>query len=80
MGVIARCDKRARLPDALESLLRVPVLTPKALAARLKLAPRPATTFLRALQGRGGCERGDGTGQFSRVHDLTLRCRQRRTW
>jgi ribosomal protein S25 len=64
MGVIARCDKRARLPDALESLLRVPVLTPKALAARLKLAPRTAPTLLRALQGRGVVREVTGRGSF----------------
>jgi hypothetical protein len=52
-GVIAPCDKRARLPDALEALLRVPVLAPKALAARLKLAPQTATTLLRACRAGG---------------------------
>jgi hypothetical protein len=63
-GAIARCDKRARLPDALEALLRVPVLTPKALAARLKVAPQTATALLRALQGRGVVREVTGRGSF----------------
>ena len=52
-GVVARGDKRSRLPDALDALLRVPALTPKALAARLKVAPQTGTALLRELQGRG---------------------------
>ena len=52
-GVVAGGDKRSRLPDALDALLRVPALTPKALAARLKVAPQTGTALLRELQGRG---------------------------
>jgi hypothetical protein len=44
-------------------LLRVPALTPKALAARLRIAPQTGTALLRALQGRGG-PGGDGAGSF----------------
>jgi DNA-binding MarR family transcriptional regulator len=50
---VAGSDKRSRLPDALDALLRVLALTPKALAARLKVAPQTGTALLRALQGRG---------------------------
>jgi hypothetical protein len=32
-------DRRSRLPNALEALLRAPALTPKVLAARLSIAP-----------------------------------------
>jgi MarR family len=56
-GVIARCDKRSRLPDVLEALLRVPALTPKTLAVRLKVAPQTGTALLRELQARGLCGR-----------------------
>jgi hypothetical protein len=49
----ARHDRRSRLPDALEALLRAPVLTPKALAARLRIAPQTATSLLRDLQAAG---------------------------
>jgi hypothetical protein len=56
-GVVAGGDKRSRLPDALDALLRTPALTPKALAARLKVAPQTGTALLRALQGRGWSER-----------------------
>ena len=56
-GVVAGGDKRSRLPDALDALLRTPALTPKALAARLKVAPQTGTALLRVLQGRGWSER-----------------------
>ena len=51
-------------PDlrVLDALLRVPALTPKALAA-LKVAPRTGTALLRELQAGGG-QRGDGAGEF----------------
>ena len=52
-GVVAKCDKRSRLPDAVDALLRVPALTPKALAARLKIAPQTGTALLRELQAAG---------------------------
>ena len=54
-GRIERCDRRSRLPDAFDAVLRVPALTPKALAARLDLVPQTATALLRDLRtGRAG--------------------------
>jgi len=49
----AGLDRRARLPDAFAALLRTPVLTPKALAAQLRVAPQTGTALLRELQARG---------------------------
>jgi HTH DNA binding domain len=63
-GVVAGGDKRSRLPDALDALLRVPALTPKALAARLKVAPQTGTALLRELQGRGMVREVTGRGSF----------------
>jgi hypothetical protein len=63
-GVVAGGDKRSRLPDALDALLRVPALTPKALAARLKVAPQTGTALLRVLQGRGVVREVTGRGSF----------------
>ena len=37
---VNRCDCRSRLPDAFDAVLRVPALTPKALAARLDMVPQ----------------------------------------
>jgi hypothetical protein len=39
-------DKRPRLRDALDALLRNPVLTPKVLAVAIKMAPQTATELL----------------------------------
>jgi hypothetical protein len=63
-GVVAGGDRRSRLPDALDALLRVPALTPKALAARLKVAPQTGTALLRVLQGRGVVREVTGRGSF----------------
>ena len=63
-GVVAGNDKRSRLPDALDALLRAPALTPKALAARLKVAPQTGTALLRELQGRGVVREVTGRGSF----------------
>jgi hypothetical protein len=52
-GRAANVDRRSRLPDAVEALVRVPVLTPKALAARLKAAPQTAPSLMRELQVKG---------------------------
>jgi Mn-dependent DtxR family transcriptional regulator len=40
------------------------VLTPKALATRLKVAPQTATALLRALQARGMVREVTGGGRF----------------
>jgi len=50
---ITRCDRRSRLPDAFDAVLRVPARTPKALAARLDLVPQTATALLRDLREAG---------------------------
>ncbi len=49
-GLIAGCDRRSRLRAALDAVLRRPVLTPKALAAELDIAPQTATALLRELR------------------------------
>ena len=63
-GVVAGGDKRSRLPDALDALLRAPALTPKALAARLKVAPQTGTALLRELEGKGVVREVTGRGSF----------------
>ena len=72
-GVVAGGDRRSRLPDALDALLRTPALTPKALAARLKVAPQTGTALLRALQGRGVVREVTGRGVSPRLRNLTVR-------
>jgi hypothetical protein len=57
-------DRRSRLPGALDALLRMPVLTPKALAAKLRIAPQTATALLRDWQNRGGVREVTGRGRF----------------
>jgi hypothetical protein len=52
------------LPDALDALLRVPVLTPKALAAQLRIVPQTATALLRMLQAKGVVREVTGRGSF----------------
>jgi ribosomal protein S25 len=63
-GLAVGLDKRARLPDAVDALLRTPVLTPSALAARLKVAPQTATAVLRTLQDAGVIREVTGRGRF----------------
>jgi HTH DNA binding domain len=63
-GLLARSDRRSRLPDALDALLRAPVLTPKALAAQLRIVPQTATALLRTLQAEGGVREVTGRGSF----------------
>ena len=52
-GLTTGRDRRCQLPQALESVLRNPVLTPKALAAELAIAPQTATALLRELRAAG---------------------------
>ena len=52
-GLAGGGDKRSRLPDAIDALLRAPVLTPKALAACLGIAPQTGTALLGELAARG---------------------------
>jgi DNA-binding MarR family transcriptional regulator len=42
-----------QLDQVIPTIRCVPALTPKALAARLKVAPQTGTALLRELQGRG---------------------------
>jgi hypothetical protein len=63
-GGLAVTDKRSRLPDALEALLRAPLLTPKALAVQLRIAPQTATALLREIRGRGVIREVTGRGRF----------------
>jgi hypothetical protein len=51
--LVAKVDRRSRLPDAVDAVLLAPLLTPKALAARLKLAPQTGTALLRQLHAAG---------------------------
>jgi len=52
-ALTARGDRRSRLPEAVDAALRAPALTPKALAARLRIAPQTATALLRELRAAG---------------------------
>ena len=63
-GLLARSDRRSRSPDALDALLRAPVLTPKALAAQLRIVPQTATALLRTLQTEGVVREVTGRGSF----------------
>ena len=63
-GWLAGTDRRSRLPDALDALLRTPVLTPKALAAQLRIVPQTATALLRTLQTEGVVREVTGRGSF----------------
>lgn len=63
-ALAARADKRSRLPEAIEALLRYPALTPTALAAELRIAPQTATALLRDLQGRKLVREVAGRGRF----------------
>ena len=63
-GWLAGTDRRSRLPDALDVLLRAPVLTPKALAAQLRIVPQTATALLRTLQAEGVVREVTGRGSF----------------
>ena len=63
-AVAAAVDKRSRLPDAIAALLRTPVLTPKALAGTLGIAPQTATALLRALQAKRVVREVTGRGSF----------------
>ena len=63
-ALAADVDQHSRLPDAIGALLRAPVLTPKALAAQLGIAPQTGTALLRALQAKGFVREVTGRGSF----------------
>jgi DNA-binding IclR family transcriptional regulator len=60
----ARCDRRFRLPDALDAVLATPVLTPKALARQLALSPQAATLLLATLAETGVIREITGRSSF----------------
>ena len=62
--LVAKVDRRSRLPDAVDAVLLAPVLTPKALAARLQVAPQTGTELLRALHAAGLIREVTGRGSF----------------
>ena len=70
-GLAARADKRSRLPDAIDALLRVPVLTPKALAANARDRAADRDGAAPGTAGEGAGQGGDGQGEFSRVRDVS---------
>jgi ribosomal protein S25 len=53
-----------RQPDAIDALLRTPVLTPNGLAAKLRIAPQTATALLRELQAKGAVKEVTGRGRL----------------
>jgi hypothetical protein len=63
-GLVAKMDRRSRLPDAVDAVLLYPVLTPKALAAQLKVAPQTGTALLRQLHAAGLVREVTGRGSF----------------
>ena len=69
-ALIARADQRSRLPDAIESLLRHPALTPNALVAELRIARQTATALLRELQAKSLVREGDREREVSGVRDV----------
>ena len=52
-GLCAGRDRRSRLPEALAAALRVPALTPKALARSLRITPDAAARLLGTLADAG---------------------------
>jgi hypothetical protein len=66
-AALAGSDRHSRLPEVLEALLRTPMLAPKALAARLRVAPQIATGLLRDLQAKGVVREVTGQEGFGRL-------------
>ncbi len=63
-ALTAGLDRRSRLPDAIDALLRHPVLSPNALAKTLRIAPQTATALVRELQEKGVVREVTGRGRF----------------
>lgn len=63
-GLIAGVDARSRLPGAVEAALRLPVLTPGALARRLGVVPQTATDLLRRLAAAGVLREATGRRSY----------------
>lgn len=60
----ARCDRRSRLPAALDAALAVPVLTPTALTRDLAVTQQAATRWLTALAAAGVVQEVTGRKSF----------------
>ncbi len=60
----AGLDRRSRLPDAVDTVLRVPALTPTALARRLKVVPQTATDLCRQMAKAGVVREATGRKSF----------------
>lgn len=63
-SLTADLDKRSRLPDAVDAVLRVPAMTPSSLARRLKIAPQTANDLLRQLARAGVVREATGRKAF----------------
>jgi hypothetical protein len=60
----AGLDRRSRLADAVDAVLRVPALTPTALARRLKVVPQTATDLCRQMAKAGVVREATGRKSF----------------
>lgn len=60
----ANLDRRSRLPEAVDAVLRVPALTPTALARRLKVVPQTATDLCRQMARAGIVREATGRKSF----------------
>ena len=68
-ALVVGCDRRARLPAALDAVLRRPVLTPKALVRRVgDHAPNRDGAVARAARGGAG-QRDHRTAQLPGFRD-----------
>lgn len=57
-------DKRSRLPDAVDAVLRVPAMTPTTLARRIKVTQQTANDLLRQLARAGVVREATGRKAF----------------
>lgn len=60
----AGLDRRSRLPEAIDAVLRVPAITPNMLARRLKVAQQTANDLLRQLARAGVVREATGRKAF----------------
>ncbi|TCZ61070.1 helix-turn-helix domain-containing protein [Roseicella aquatilis] len=60
----AGLDRRSRLPDAVEAVLRAPAITPTALARRLGVVPQTATDLCRQMTRAGVVREATGRRSF----------------
>ena len=62
--LMVKVDPRSRLPDAVDAVLRAPVLTSMRLARQLAVAPQTATSLLRTLAAAGVVREVTGRKSF----------------